>query len=93
MYGDRALLQGIYANIQFHSKVAPTYAYEFSYIGNFSITSSIYLRPKDWGAIHGDEAIYLYNSSTNFDPLTVGTRDYEMSEFLVDLWVQFATTG
>lgn len=40
-----------------------------------------------------DELIYLLNSTTAFAPLTVDTKDYKVSEYLIDMWTNFASSG
>jgi carboxylesterase type B len=93
MVGDRIIVQGVYESMLHHSKIASTYGYYFSYEGSSSISEYTGLNRADWGISHADELIYLMNSTSFYPPLTVGTKDYEISEYFVNLWTNFATFG
>jgi len=44
------------------------------------------------GISHDDDLIYLFNSTT-YQALKVGDREYDFSEFLTNVWTNFASTG
>lgn len=93
MFGDRVISQGVYDGMQQHSAIAETYGYIFNYEGETSVLDLIGLNGKDWGVSHADDQIYLMNSTSAFTPLTVGTTDYKVSEYFVNMWTNFATKG
>jgi carboxylesterase type B len=92
MFGDRGIVQGVHAAMQYHSSLAPTYGYLMNYDGDLSILKNLFLRKKDFGISHTDELLYLLNSTTFSDPLVVGTKDYKFSETFIKLWTTFADT-
>ncbi|ODM95633.1 Esterase FE4 [Orchesella cincta] len=92
MVGDRLIVAAVHKGLQYHSKIAPTYGYFFNYTGRYG-TASIYgLKNEDWGISHDDDLIYLFNSTT-YQALKVGEREYDFSEFLINVWTNFASTG
>jgi len=79
--------------MQHHSQISPTYGYVFSYGKGLSVINSMGLDWKDWGVTHGDELIYMFNS-TLYDSLKESSGDdFRMVSFLTEVWSNFAATG
>jgi len=93
MYGDRYLMTGIYRGMMEHSRIAPTYGYFFNYTGEFSILQQTGMTREEAGISHYDDVRYLFNSSQLHKSISLGHPDAGMSEFMVDLWTNFATVG
>ena len=86
-------MMGIHRGMQEHSRIAPTYGYFFNYTGEFGILQRTGMTREEAGIAHYDDVQYLLNSTQFHKSITLGTPDGAMSEFLVDLWTNFATTG
>ncbi|CAL8118952.1 unnamed protein product [Orchesella dallaii] len=92
MVGDRLIVAAVHKGLEYHSKVAPTYGYFFNYTGRYGTASVYGLNNEDWGISHDDDLIYMFNSTT-YQALKVGEREYDFSEFLINVWTNFASTG
>ncbi|XP_035712841.1 venom carboxylesterase-6 [Folsomia candida] len=92
MMGDRLIMSAIHKGLKYHARIAPTFGYFFNYTGRYG-TAAIYgLNNHEWGISHDDDLIYLMNSTT-YAPMKVGEPEYEISEFLTNVWASFATHG
>lgn len=78
---------------------APTYVYQFSYVGNQENSTDAIVRKKRLitGASHSDEKSYLFYltqlKAENLDAPAPGTKDRITIERLTQLWTNFAKTG
>jgi len=90
--GDRLIMAAVHKGLKYHSRVAPTYGYFFNFTGKYGTAASHGLKIKDWGISHDDDLIYLLNSTT-YHALRVGEPEYEMSEFMTNVWANFAIHG
>jgi len=92
MYGDRWLMTGIYSGMIKHSRVAPTYGYFFNYYGQRSLLQGYGMTREESGISHEDDIQYLFNS-TSMDPFVPGSPDASISEFMVEIFTNFAGVG
>ncbi|XP_035711816.1 esterase E4 [Folsomia candida] len=92
-FGDRLIVQGVHAIMEQHSKIAPTYGYMFSYAGERSIVQTSGLNRDNWGVAHTNEMLYLYNNTKQFPNMNETSKDFKVSETLVNLWTSFAEAG
>ena len=51
MLGDRFIVSGLHKGMQYHSSIAPTYGFKFSYKGRYSVSHGLSLNRADWGEI------------------------------------------
>ncbi|XP_063634693.1 juvenile hormone esterase-like [Cydia splendana] len=74
-----------------HLTDSPVYLYELAYRANNSF-SQIFGDPLgDYGVCHADELMHLF--PIHFLSNEFSDEDIEMSELIVNLWTNFATTG
>lgn len=69
---------------------SPVYYYYFSYRGAHSKSELRTVTNNNYGASHGDDTVYVL--STEVDTLST-VDDRKMSELLVNMWINFASTG
>ncbi|XP_011695647.1 PREDICTED: esterase E4-like [Wasmannia auropunctata] len=83
------------------TKQAPTYFYNFSYIGNqMTLAKAMGNTLTALGASHTDDLAYLFyepicknNDPNGKDPPAIGTNDRKILEILTRMWTNFAKTG
>jgi len=93
MLGDRFIISGLHKGMQYHSSLAPTYAYKFSYKGKYSVSHGLSLNRADWGVTHLDDIAYFLNSTFYFKPMQLNDPEFAISQFMTNVWSNFATTG
>jgi hypothetical protein len=54
MLGDRWITSGLHKGMQYHSSIAPTYGYHFTYKGKYSVSHGLGLNKADWGKWNQD---------------------------------------
>lgn len=93
LLGDRWVVTGVHKSIQYHSGLAPTYGYKFSYKGRYSVAKPLSLNRADWGVTHFDDISYFLNSTLYFEPMKLEDPEFTISEFMTNVWTNFASTG
>lgn len=70
----------------------PAYIYKFSFKGPFSFSYPLTGTNNDFGVIHLDDTLYLFQNAffPRFEP---GSSEANMSQILVQYFVDFAVTG
>ncbi|XP_077272626.1 venom carboxylesterase-6-like [Temnothorax americanus] len=69
----------------------PVWYHYFSYRGAQSLSDAYSGTTVDYGVSHGDDVVYVLNTSW-VDPTTT-QKDRDMQKQLIDFWVLFATEG
>lgn len=73
---------------------APLYIYDFNYRGSISYSLLYAGNTNNYGVVHCDDLIYLFNSPTLFpNNFAENTLDKMVSQEFVDYFVQFAIQG
>lgn len=89
MLTDYCFYNPLYKSLQYMIDRIPVYVYKFSYIGQYSYYNSSTGNDSDYGAVHGDDLIYLFDNLADF-PGGFNTNDELVSDVLVFLLTQFA---
>ncbi|OXA40548.1 esterase E4-like [Folsomia candida] len=94
MITDRYFHFPIVKGIQAHSEIAPTYSYYFSFSkGNYSLGNWNLHRPREWGAGHGEDEHYFFNSTINFPGFQRGDPEYKLSKIMLNFATNFVMNG
>ncbi|KYM93602.1 PREDICTED: venom carboxylesterase-6-like [Cyphomyrmex costatus] len=79
------------ARIQAKVNKNPVWYYYFTYRGAQSLSDAYSGTTVNYGVSHGDDVVYVLNTSW-VDPTTT-QKDRDMQKHLIDFWVLFATEG
>lgn len=94
LYNDRSFLYPAYRTLQLHlnTSKAPLYFQQFNYRGQNSFTDlDPQLEGQNYGAVHSDDLIYLFESRAAF-PQGLNEQDKAASDQYVKHIVQFVLT-
>lgn len=91
MYTDRSFVYPLYKqlDIMMTASNIPIYTYHFDYRGNYSYSLLFTQTFRDFGVVHCDDLIYLFESPTLF-PNGLNEADLRVSRTLVATYVTFA---
>lgn len=95
--GDMMFLRGIFDIVKLQAeKNVPTYLYKFTYEPEISF-AKMRFGIESKGATHSEELIYLFYpylmKELGIPPVQPGTTDYDVMEYLTQMWTDFAKTG
>lgn len=97
MITDRGFYQPLYKVKELHTldqNGAPLYIYDFDYRGSISYSLLYAGNTNNYGVVHCDDLIYLFNSPTLFpNNFPENTPDKLVSQEFVDYFVHFAVHG
>lgn len=97
MITDRGFYHPFYKVKEIHKhdqNGAPLYIYNFKYRGSLSYSFLYAGNTNDYGVVHCDDLIYLFNSPALFpNNFAENTRDKLVSQDFVDYFVHFAIQG
>ncbi|XP_076291110.1 juvenile hormone esterase isoform X2 [Lasioglossum baleicum] len=96
-FSDMMFLRGIYDTVELQAeKNVPTYFYRFTYDPEISLTKQRF-NIECKGATHSEELVYLFYPYVmklmGLSPPEPGTKDYNVMEYLTQMWTDFAKTG
>ncbi|XP_014230192.1 esterase FE4 [Trichogramma pretiosum] len=99
LLGDAYITEGVHrvVNWQVTNGKHPTYFYRYDYDKGFSL-SKMELKSSAKGAAHGDELSQQFRMNmiekfTGAPLIKDGSIDFKMMERIIEMWVNFATTG
>ncbi|KAL7302333.1 hypothetical protein TKK_0004996 [Trichogramma kaykai] len=98
LHGDLYFVEGIHSVVrtQVEKSNNSTYLYRYGYDRGFSVMKTL-TRTRELGAAHADELTNLFRMRAmerfRTKPLLEGFTDYRLMEQMIDMWVNFATTG
>lgn len=90
---DRRYIFGISKQARLHALRQNVFYFRFSYVGALSLlqrTSGLGHLP---GAMHGDDAFYLFRLNVAVTPVLPGDPAYEVQQRFVRLWTNFIKFG
>ncbi|GLV38038.1 Esterase 6 [Carabus blaptoides fortunei] len=78
------------AQLQASTTTSDVYFYHFTYRGAHSKSEALSKCNENFGASHGDDAVYVLSSNIN---TTTTDLDIQMTDTLVDVWLSYAKNG
>lgn len=89
---DRFFLHPFYRALPYlaNDEAAPLYVYRFHYRGKYSYSNLFTETQRNYGAVHLDDMIYLFDSPQAF-PLGLNLRDRIAKKVLMSYYVRFIT--
>lgn len=89
MVSDYSFYYPLYKSLQFMIERMPVYLYKFSYNGQYSYCKSYTGTDIEYGVVHGDDLIYLFDNPVDF-PGGLNANDQLASDKLVQTLTEFA---
>ncbi|CAL8114084.1 unnamed protein product [Orchesella dallaii] len=87
---DRHFSHGIRKAIEYHSKIAPTYAEYFAYRHYLGYANDLKLNPFEFGTVHGEDVPLIFNR-TERKPVGRNDQDFAIVQLIQNLYTNFAT--
>ncbi|XP_049780690.1 esterase FE4-like [Schistocerca cancellata] len=77
--------------LQAHKNKSPVYLYKFNYRGTYSLSDRLSHTYINFGVAHADDVGYILN--TSYIPRFENQEEKDMSNFLLDMWINFMRNG
>ncbi len=90
---DRYFNIGNRKTLKYHSKIAPTYSYIFSYTNPKGIAHLFGVPPEDYGVSHSEDLAFVYNSSLYWESFDGKDGGMDVVNLLVSLFSNFISRG